>query len=117
MAQRSVIVVFDNQTSQDLVLSAFNVPHGTPVGGGPPQNIGPNSSVTWEVDSSGFATGVEFSVIYHFQSNSSQLVSMNCDNPFVGTSSYTGSGPTGYSLTNSVTGGNNATVTYILTAS
>jgi hypothetical protein len=116
MAQRSVIIVIDNQTSQDLVLSTFNIPHGVPLSS-PPQNIPPHtSSPPWEVDSDGFATGVEGNVIYHFQSNSSQLVTLYFDDPFEGDNVFSGQAPSPeYSVTPTVTGGNNASVIYTVT--
>lgn len=117
MAQRSVIVVINNQTSQDLVLSSVNYPHGAPLSS-PPQNIPPHTSTpAWEIDSDGFATGVEGTVIYHFQSDSSKLVSLYFDDPFVGDNVFSGQAPAGYSVSTTVTGGNNASVVYTLTTS
>ena len=116
MAERSVVITLANQTSQNLFLSAQNLLHGI-WAVQPPQNIGPNSSATFEADSNGFATGVEGSATYSFQSASSQLVNLVFDNPFVGASSYTGSAPAGYHLDPFTSGGNNAAVIYTLTGS
>jgi hypothetical protein len=115
MAQRSVIIVINNQTSQDLVYTSVNYPHGAPLSP-PPQNIPANtSSPAWEVDSGGTGTGVEGNVIYHFQSDSSQLVSLYFDDPFIGSNVFSGQAPAGYSVSTTVTGGNNASVVYTLT--
>ena len=116
MAQRSVQIVFVNQTSENLALISTSLQHGS-WSGSPPQTIAPKSNTTWGSESSGFATGTTGNAIYALQSNPSQLVSMNWDNPFVGTSSYSASGPTtGYSVTTDPgNSGNNATVTYTLT--
>lgn len=117
MAQRSVIIVISNQTSQDLALSSVNYPHGAPLSP-PPQSIpSQTSSPAWEVDSDGFATGVEGNVIYNFQSDSSRLVSLFFDNPFEGGNNFSGQAPPGYSVATTVTGGNNASVVYTLTGS
>ena len=115
MAQRSVIIVIDNQTSQDLVFSAANYSHGAPLSQ-PPQNIPPHtSSPEWEVDSDGFATGVEGTITYHFQSDSSKLVNLYFDDPFVGSNAFSGQAPDGYSVSTTATGGNNVYVIYTLT--
>lgn len=117
MAQRSVIIVINNQTSQDLAFSSVNYPHGAPVSP-PPQSIPAHtSSLAWEVDSDGLATGVEGTVIYHFQSDSSKLVSLYFDDPFVGDDVFSGQAPAGYSVSTTVTGGNNASVVYTLSPS
>lgn len=114
MAARSVVITFDNQTSQNLTLNAQGLSHGiwaTP----PPSSIGPNSSATFEADSNGFLTGVQGNVTY--QSTGSQPVNLVFDNPFAGSSSYSGDTAVEYTLSTSVNGGNNATVTYTLNLS
>ena len=117
MAQRSVIIVIDNQTSQNLAFTSVNYPHGVPLSS-PPQSIPANTSTpAWEVDSDGFATGVEGTVIYNFQSDSSQLVSLYFDNPFEGSNTFSGQAPVGYAVSTTVTGGNNASIVYTLTGS
>jgi hypothetical protein len=116
-AQRSVNIIFDNQTSQDLALITVNILHGN-FAGQPPQNIGPNIGVTLEVDSDEFSTSVEGSITYSIRSSTSQFVVLAFDSrPFLSESSYTGSAPAGYSLAISVTGNTNAIVTYFLTVS
>lgn len=114
MAARSSVIIFNNQTPQNLTLSAQGLSHGiwaTP----PPPNIGPNGSATFEADSDGFMTGVQGTVTY--QAAGSQAINLDFDNPFVGSSSYSGGAAVEYALSTSVNGGNNATVTYTLNVS
>jgi hypothetical protein len=117
-AQRSVQVTFNNQTSQVLQLNSANLAHGI-WGIPPPPIVVANSSVTWESESQGFMTGVQGDVIYSFQSQSSTLVTLNWDNPFVGSSVYTGTvnNPSYSVATDIVQDGNNASVIYTLTQS
>ena len=117
-AQRSVQVTFNNQTSQALELNSANLAHGI-WGSQPPQTIPPNSSANWESESQGFMTGVQGDVIYSFQNASSTLVTLNWDNPFVGSGTYTGNGTNpSYSVNpDLVQDGNNASVIYTLTQS
>lgn len=114
MAARSVVIIFNNQTSQNLTLIAQGLSHGE-WSTSPPPSIGPNSSTTFEADSDGLFTGVQGSVTY--QGTGSQTVNLVFDNPFVGSSSYSGNAALELALSTSVNGGNNATVTYNLNVS
>ena len=118
-AQRSVQMTLTNQTSQNLQLSSANPQHGiwNPQ---PPTAISANSSATWEIDSQGFATGAQATVVYAVQGGSSTLVTMSVDDPFVGSDDFppaTVNNPAFSVNTNVVAGGNNAALIYPLTQS
>jgi hypothetical protein len=116
-AQRSVQATLVNQTSNDLQLSSSNLLHGI-FGNQPPNTITAGQSGSWEAESQGLATGTQGDVIYNFANNTATLVTLNWDNPFVGSSSYGGSvnNPAFILTTNVVTPGNNSTVIYTLTS-
>ena len=120
MAVRSVIVDFVNQTSKTLSRQDFglsigiwsNGPNGQMV---PPEQIPPNGNALFGSESDGFATGTQGFANYEIGGDSTQIVSLQWDNPFKGDNSYPSTSPNNYSLQILGGEGNNATVVMILT--
>lgn len=137
MAARSTKVVFQNNTSYLLGLTGSFLKHGiwtnplnwgTPVDApimAPPGLILPQngSGVSWENESQGLATGdegwCEYAIIgtgsggNQFQSLG--IIHIGWDNPFVGSNSYNITAPTGFTITQSGGGSDNATLGLTLT--
>jgi len=119
MASRSVLVDFQNQTSQTLTRTNFGLeggiwssgPNGQMV---PPDQIPPNTNVTWQSESNGFLTGTQGFANYQIAGNSSQTVAVTWDNPYAGSDSYTGVCSPPYALDPLGGEGDNATVIYTL---
>ncbi|MBW8877044.1 MAG: Crystal protein ET79 [Acidobacteria bacterium] len=122
MASRSVLVNFQNQTSQTLSRTSFglqggiwsNGPNGQMV---PPEQIPPHTNVTWESESNGLMTGTQGYANYDVAGNSSQTVALTWDDPYAGSDGYTGVCSPPYSLTTIGGQGDNATVVYTLSGS
>ncbi len=121
MASRSVFVNFENKSDLALVESSHSLSHGIWTNE-PPLRIEAGSKVTWESESSGFATGTEGEVNYNIETGPGQTggsVHLHWDNPFVGSNSYDESAPSGYKFDPPPSGGDgdNATKNWTIACS
>jgi aegerolysin len=120
MAVRSVVVTFVNLTSHALSRQDFGLsigiwstgPNGQMV---PPEQVPPNGNAIFGSESDGFATGTQGFANYEIGGDSSQIVSLQWDNPFIGDNSYPSTCPSNYSLQTFGGSGDNAAVAIILT--
>jgi hypothetical protein len=122
MASRSVLVNFQNQTSQTLSRTSFGLEGGIWSNGSngqmvPPDQIPPQTNVAWQSESNGFMTGTQGYANYEIAGNASQTVNLGWDDPYSGSDSYTGTCTPPYSLATSGGQGNNATVIFTLSGS
>jgi Kelch motif len=114
MAARSTQVILVNDTGFTLSLTGSDLSHGEwSSGAEPPGTIGANSTVSWQSESDGIATGTEGTADFDVVSTGASL-HFHWDNPFVGSNSYDEKGPIGLTLERSGGGGDNATVTWVL---
>ncbi len=114
MAARSTNVTLQNNTTLTLTRTNANLSHGIwSQNLYPPQTIDSNSKGNWQSESDGFMTGTEGTVTYQFL-NAAGSVTINWDNPYAGSNSYSHSVPKGYILEQTGGSGNNAVVTFTL---
>lgn len=115
MASRSVQIFVVNNTGQTLTLQSTQLAHGI-WGTPPPPTIGNNAN--FEAESEGTATGCQGSVVYQIGTVQSQTVTMLFDNPFVGSDAFSAVCTPANAFSCAVTsnGGNNASVTYTVSA-
>ncbi|HVR39889.1 MAG TPA: hypothetical protein VMU84_12405 [Thermoanaerobaculia bacterium] len=125
MAARSVTISMINLTTQTLTLvQSPPLAHGqwqTP----PPATIAKKAS--WEAVSDGLATGVQGSLVYQIGSAPASAppppsqpktpsVTLTFDNPFVGSDDFEATVSSGFNCAVTSNSGNDATVTYTLSA-
>ena len=109
-ASRSVQVQFVNKSDVGLSRTGDNLDHGCWTTEAPAR-IEANSTVTWESESCGVATGTEGEADYALDTGGT--AHFHWDNPFVGSNSYDESvSPVGYAASHSGGDGDNATVTW-----
>jgi hypothetical protein len=110
-AARSVHVLFNNQSDTALVRTNENLDHGCWTSE-PPARIEANSSVSWQSESCGFATGTEGEADYSIPSGGT--AHFHWDNPFAGSNSYDAStSVVGYTAAPAGDGsGDNSTITF-----
>lgn len=114
MAARSVTVNFTNNSDIALVRSNDGLSHGEWTVE-PPVRIEAGTSVSWESESAGVATGTEGEVFYNIETLLGQTggqAHFHWDDPFVGANSYDESVPDGYKADRAGGGGDNATVSW-----
>jgi hypothetical protein len=114
MAARSVFVNFDNKSDVALIRDSGSLSHGIWTTQ-PPVRIEAGANVSWESESSGFATGTEGEVTYKIETGPGQTdgsAHFHWDNPFVGSNSYDEATPVGYKADRSGGDGDNATVNW-----
>ena len=103
MADRMVAVVLKNTTADvSLRLVASSLSHGdwdVPI----PAAVGPQSVIAWTTESDGLWTGTQGTAQFAVESDPSQIVTLNWDNPFVGDNSFSASAPAPFHV--SYTGG------------
>ncbi len=93
MAARSVKIKVDNKFDVALVFDHESIQHGI-WGSAPPARIEPGTLREWVAESNGVATGTEGTVWYRLDiPNSTGLVRLHWDNPFVGSNNFDQSGP------------------------
>jgi hypothetical protein len=118
MASFSVNVTLVNTTSATLTLITASLDHGEWCNGGratPPPQMTKNGS--WCSESNGLATGTQGLAVYQIGANPSETVAISWDDPAVGTNSYSAVCSTrNFDCTSSGGKGNNAAVTFTLTA-
>jgi hypothetical protein len=103
-----------NDTGFALSLTGADLSHGEWSGGAqPPATVAANTTVSWQSESDGFATGTEGTADFAVVSTGAAL-HFHWDNPFVGSNSYDEKSPVGLPLDRSGGGGDNATVTWVL---
>ena len=103
-----------NDTAFGLSLTGSDLSHGEwSSGAEPPGTVAPNSTVSWQSESDGIATGTEGTADFDVVSTGASL-HFHWDNPFVGSNSYDEKAPVGLTLERSGGGGDNATVTWVL---
>jgi uncharacterized protein (DUF2147 family) len=125
MASRSTTVIVRNQSNAALVRTSWELAHGIWSNDQlPPEQIAAGTpaapgTATWESESQGFATGTEGQAVYTFPDGNT-TVTIYWDNPYSGSNAYriTFSGPGAGSYRGSYTGGDgdNATVTFTISA-
>jgi len=115
-AARSVQVVFANLTPENLILTSSNLLHGiwSPEQA-PPKTITKYSKAIWQSESDGFMTGAQGNASYAFQTDASQVVTVNWDNPYSGSNDFSANAPKGFDATTTSASGDRATVTVVLT--
>ncbi|KAJ3537585.1 hypothetical protein NM208_g6247 [Fusarium decemcellulare] len=112
MPARSTNITIINQTSLDLDLKSGILDHGTWSDGlGPVNTIFAQDQGTMEAESDGFMTGDEGELRY---SSSAGTFHFTFDNPWNGSNSYDEKAPSGYTITRSGGGGDNASVTWTI---
>ena len=115
MAARSVTVTFTNNCDLALIRNNGNLSHGE-WDTEPPLRIEAGTTVTWESESDGVATGTEGEVYYDIETFAGQTggqVHVHWDDPFIGSNSYDESCPDGYQIGRSGGSGNDADVTWV----
>jgi len=126
MAARSVHVILDNKTSNELQHEHFDVTHGI-FSSYPPSPVQPFSRAEWVSESDGIFTGTAGSASYHLlfiKKGDDQILidvpdlnhlSLAWNNPFAGSNSYSQSvGKSGFAVHRSGGAGDNAIVIFIL---
>ena len=127
MSSRSVTITLVNTTNLTLMLTSTSLSHGT-WQTAPPATIG--KKATWEAVSDGFATGVQGFVVYQIGSSATQAqgtapapnapptpaVTLNFDNPYVGSDDFSAAPSAGFNCAVTSNAGNDAQVTYTLSA-
>ncbi len=117
MSSRSTTVKLINNTPATLKLTNAKLSHGVwSQNMYPPETINGNSDGIWMSESDGFMTGTEGTVTYALPNGAGNVV-IHWDNPYVGSNSYSDSVPSGYQISRSGGGGDNATVTFTLEVS
>ena len=120
MAARSVFVNFVNNSDVALTRGAGSLSHGIWTNE-PPLRIEAGSTVSWESESDGFATGTEGEVTYNIEFGPGQLSTESAhfhwDNPFVGSNSYDDSTPVLFKVDKTGGDGDNATVNWTFDSS
>jgi hypothetical protein len=114
MASRSVTVNFANNSDVALIRDSGSLSHGIWTVQ-PPARIEVGDKLSWESESSGFATGTEGEVTYKIETGPGQTdgsVHFHWDNPFVGSNSFDEAVPVGYKADRSGGDGDNATVNW-----
>ena len=116
MASRSVQVHFKNNSDSVLTLKKAALSHGEwSRDDQPPSSIeGGEQNVQWGSESDGFMTGTEGYATYTLGSGGELTV--NWDNPYYGSNSYSCSAPGGYSCNHSGGGEDNSNVTFTLSS-
>ncbi|MFZ0845350.1 MAG: Crystal protein ET79 [Pseudolabrys sp.] len=115
------MVTLENKTDGLLVLNASGLSHGV-WETAPPSFIDSASTGSWENDSDGFMTGDQGMAAYALVAGPGKpvnkgQVSVNWDNPYAGTNSYSVSCPPGYDIKYTGGDGGNASVKVTLTIS
>jgi len=90
MAARSVTVNFVNNSDVALILDSASLSHGIWTTQ-PPVRIEAGTTVSWESESSGVATGTEGEATFKIETGPGQTdgsAHFHWDNPFVGSNSY-----------------------------
>lgn len=125
LAARSTSVSFSNSTRHTTLLRVgWGLDHGE-WDAEPPDEVGPQSNVSWGSESSGFLTGTEGWVRYYPLPLGSPIVPspvpdeetiyIHWDNPYAGSNSYSFSAPPPYAVTQNGDGsGDNAQVGFVL---
>lgn len=117
MASRSTTVKLINTTSATLTRTNAKLSHGVwSQNMYPPKTINANGEGIWMSESDGFMTGTEGTVEYALPNGAGNIV-IHWDNPYIGSNSYSDSAPSGYQISRSGGGGDNATVTFTLEVS
>jgi len=114
VAARSVTVNFTNNSDVALVRNNDGLSHGEWTVE-PPARVEAGTSVSWESESAGIATGTEGEVFYDIETLPGQTggqAHFHWDDPFVGSNSYDESVPDGYKADRSGGSGDNATVSW-----
>jgi hypothetical protein len=93
MASRSVTVVVNNATvSDDMILLSSPLSHGE--WDVPPPPVIPAGVVTaWTSQSDGFLTGTQGTAQYQVGADPSHVLTLEWDNPYAGSNSYSASVP------------------------
>jgi len=114
MASRSVQVHFNNNTNSVMTLKKAALSHGVwSQDGEPPQSIAAGAQkIPWGSESEGLWTGVEGYVTYMLGTGGE--VTLNWDNPHLGSNSYSSSAPGGYSCACSGGSEDNTNITFNL---
>jgi len=116
MAARSVEITLVNTTGQALALQATPpLAHGI-WGTQPPATV--KSKATFEAESNGTLTGVQGTVVYQIGGAKNQTVTLLFDNPFAGSDAFSAvcTPATAFSCAVTSNSGNNANVTFTLSA-
>ncbi|HEX4961634.1 MAG TPA: hypothetical protein VF173_12395 [Thermoanaerobaculia bacterium] len=114
MAARSVTVNFVNNSDVALIQDSTSLSHGIWTTQ-PPARIEAGTTVSWESESSGVATGTEGEATFKIETGPGQTdgsAHFHWDNPFVGSNSYDEATPVGYKVDRSGGDGDNATVNW-----
>jgi Aegerolysin len=96
MASRSVTVILQNTTEVQLTYVTSSLAHGewdVPVPGLVPSK----SAVAWTSESDGLWTGTQ-GLAEFYATHPSDIVTLNWDNPYVGSNSYSGTAPAPYTI-------------------
>lgn len=114
MASRSVQILFNNNTNSALTLQSATLQHGVwTQNDTPPATIAAGAqNVPFGSESDGTATGTQGTVVY--QMGTVGTVTLNWDDPFSGSNSYSSSVPPGFACPFIGGDGNNANVTFTL---
>ncbi|MDX1823519.1 MAG: aegerolysin family protein [Thiohalomonadales bacterium] len=114
MASRSVQVHFNNSTDSVLTLKKAALSHGewSQDDSVPGSVAAGQQNVQWGSESDGFMTGTEGSATFTLGSGGE--VTLNWDNPYYGSNSYSSSVPGGFKCTYTGGGEDNANVTFTL---
>jgi hypothetical protein len=100
-AARSTQINFNNSTIAILTRNSMSLQWGIWSNEGsavPPENIIGGTHAQWQSESAGFLTGTQGSASYAVNDDSTQLVTIEWDNPFKGDNSYTLTAPSGYQI-------------------
>jgi hypothetical protein len=111
MASRSVTVVVKNATSDEiLVTSTSSLPHGDWDVAPDFTGVLPNFLEAFTAQSDG--AGTQGWLQFTLQSDPSAIVTINWDNPYWGSNSYSCTAPPPYSMSYQGGAGNNAVVVF-----
>ena len=115
MAARSVTIKVDNKFDVALVFDHDSIQHGI-WGSNPPPRIEAGATAQWVAESNGVATGTEGTVWYRLDiQNSTGLVRLHWDNPFIGDNNFDQSGPDVVTVSRVGDGsGNDATAQWVV---
>ncbi|KAH7113954.1 hypothetical protein B0J13DRAFT_573985 [Dactylonectria estremocensis] len=111
---RSTNITIINNTTLTLTLQSSELDDGIwSQGLSPMTTLGPDSQGTCQAESAGILTGDAGSLAY---TSSAGTFTFSFDDPYKGSNSYSQSAPSGYTISRSGGGGDNAGVTWIITS-
>lgn len=111
MASRSVTVVLKNASSSHIYFASGSLSGGEWDTSLPP-SIPPGTLVAWTSQSDGFMTGTQGTASFNLSAGLPVILTVNWDNPFYGSNSYSASATPPFNVGWQGGGGDNAVVVF-----